>query len=292
MPLLLSILDAGLRLRIDLVLVRSRRAAARDVELLARRHEVRVRRRAAKANRWRPGDRFVLAAPSQRLARSDWGWLPVRPETVPRWHRELVRREWAASGRRQPTGRPPLPAESRDPVRRLASEHPSGGDQRTRGELLELGGDIPATAIRVIPRRRGRPPAPRRAGLSRRAFLRAHAGAVLACDVFAIEAVRLRPLSVCFFVEVHTRRVLVAGRTARPTADRVRQPARDLVRRLGDDGVRPTLLVRDRDATVTRAVDGAFRSEGVRAARTPVRAPRANAHAERWVGTARRECLD
>jgi hypothetical protein len=97
MPLLVSILYAGLRVLIDLLLVRSRRAAARDVELLALRHEVRVLRRAAKANRWRPGDRFVLAALSQRLARSDWGCPPVRPETVLRWHRELVRRKWAAS---------------------------------------------------------------------------------------------------------------------------------------------------------------------------------------------------
>jgi len=291
MPLLFSVLYAGLRVLIDLVLVRSRPAAARDVELLALRHEVRVLRRAAKANRWRPGDRLVLAALSQRLARSDWGRLPVRPETVLRWHRELVRRTWAAFGRRQRTGRPPLPAESRDLVRRLASENPSWGYQRIRGELLKLGCDISATAIRAILQRHGLPPAPRRAGLSWRAFLRAHAGAVLARDFFTIETVRPRTLYVFFFIEVHTRRVIVAGCTVRPTADWVTQQARNLVWRLGDDGVRPTLLVRDRDAKFTRAFD-VFRSEGVRVVRTPFRAPRANAHAERWVGTARRECLD
>src|SRR5262249_49344177 len=139
------------------------------------------------------------------------------------------------------TGRPPLSTEVRDLVRRLALENPSWGDQRIRGELLTLGHDASATAIRI---------------------------------------------------ELHTRRVLVAGCTARPTAAWVTQHARNLVWRLGDDGIRPSLLVRDRDARFTRAFDDVFRSEGMRVVRTPVRAPRANAHAERWVGTLRRECLD
>src|SRR5215211_2960635 len=105
MLLLLSILYAVLRLLIDLALVRSRTATARDIELLALRHEVRAFRRAAKPNRWWPGDRLVLTALSRTLTRSDWGRLPVRPETLLRWHRELVRRRWAAFGRRRRMGR-------------------------------------------------------------------------------------------------------------------------------------------------------------------------------------------
>jgi putative transposase len=93
-------------------------------------------------------------------------------------------------------------------------------------------------------------------------------------------------------VEVHTRRVVVAGCPAWPTGARVAQQARNVVWRLGDDGVRPTLLVHDRDAKFSRAFDDVFRSDGVCPVRTPFRAPRANAHAERWVGTVRRECLD
>jgi transposase InsO family protein len=115
---------------------------------------------------------------------------------------------------------------------------------------------------------------------------------VLACDIFTVETVRLQTLYVLFVIEVHTRRACVAGCTARPTADWVTQQARNLVWRLGDDGIRPTVLFRDRDAKFTRAFDDVFRSGGVRVVRTPVRAPRANAHAERWVGTVRRECLD
>jgi putative transposase len=171
-------------------------------------------------------------------------------------------------------------------------ENPAWGSQRIRGELLKLDHDVSATAIRTILRRHGVPPAPRRAGLSWRAFLRAHTGVVLACDVFTVETVRLQTLPVLFFIDAHTRRVFVAGCTARPTADWVTQQARNLVWRLGDDGVRTTLLVSDRDATFTPRFDDVFRSEGGRMVRTPVRVPRANAYAERWVGTVRRECLD
>jgi hypothetical protein len=128
--------------------------------------------------------------------------------------------------------------------------------------------------------------------LSWSAFLRAHAGAVLECDFFTVETVRLRTLHVLFFLEVHTRRVFVAGCTARPTAAWVTQQARNLCWRLDEAGGRPRVLIRDRDSKFPRAFDDVFRSEGVRVVRAPYRAPRARARAERWVGTARRECLD
>ena len=98
----------------DLVLVRCRFDAARDVELLALRHEVRVLRRTAKRTRWRPGDRLVLAILSRSVPRAAWGLFPVRPEALLRWHRALVRRKWAAFGRRRGPGRPPLSPEVRD----------------------------------------------------------------------------------------------------------------------------------------------------------------------------------
>ena len=84
--------------------------------------------------------------------------------------------------------------------------------------MLKLGHDVSATAVRTTLRRSGVPPAPRRSGLSWRAFLRAHAGAVLECDFLTVETVRLRTLHVLFFIEVRTRRVFVAGCTAHPTA--------------------------------------------------------------------------
>jgi putative transposase len=102
----------------------------------------------------------------------------------------------------------------------------------------------------------------------------------------------LKRLYVLFFIELASRRVHLAGITANPDGAWVAQQARNLLMRFDDKGVRARFLIRDRDSKYTHAFDEVFRSEGVRVIRAPVRAPRARAHAERWVGTLRRECLD
>jgi len=113
---------------------------------------------------------------------------------------------------------------------------------------------------------------------------------VLACDFFTVETVFLKTLYVLFFIELSTRRVHVAGTTSRPDSAWVTQQARNLsiTGSLGDKHI----LLRDRDAKFSGRFDEIFRTEDVRVLKTPIRAPRANAFAERWVGTARRECLD
>jgi putative transposase len=289
--MLLSVLYV-VRLLLDLALLRCRSGAARDLELLALRHEVRVLRRRTKRITWRPGDRLVLSALRRGLPRVNWPAFPVRPETLLRWHRELVRRQWAMFGRRRGPGRPPLSSAYRDLVLLLATEHPRWGYQRPRGELLKLGDRVSGTTIRSLLRRHGVPPAPRRAGLSWRAFLRAHAAGVLAGDFFTVETLGLQTLFVLFFIELQTRRVFVAGCTEHPSAAWVTQQARNLVWHLDEAERRPTLLIRDRDAKFPASFDAVFRAGAVRVVRTPVRAPRANAGAERWVGTVRRDCLD
>jgi hypothetical protein len=283
--MLASILYACLRLLLDLLLVRSRPDLARDVELLVLRHKVRILRRHAKRPRYHPGDRLVLAGLSRLLSRAKWWRFPVRPETLLRCDLELARRKWAALGRRRGPGRPQLPGEVRTLIVRLATENPGWGYRRIRGELLALGHDVSATAIRAVLRRRDIPPAPRRGGLAWPAFLRAQARGVLACDFLTVETVRLQILHVLFFIELGTRRVFLAGCTERPSAAWVAQQARNLAWDLADAGLRPRLLVRDRDAKFPPAFDAVFASEGVRVVRTPVRAPRANAVAELWVGT-------
>jgi hypothetical protein len=105
--LLPSILYALVCLLADLAPVHCRSARARDIELLVLRHEVRVLRRQVKRTASQPGDRFVLAVLARRLPRAAWGVLPVRPETLLRWHRELVR-----------------PNAVRDLIERLAQENP------------------------------------------------------------------------------------------------------------------------------------------------------------------------
>jgi transposase len=165
-----------------LVLIRRGPVSVAEVELLVLRHERRVLRRRAGGAAWRPGDRLGLTALSRCLPSSAWHVFPVHPSTLRRWHRELVRRHWVATGQRRRTGRPPLPAAARELIARLARENPRWGYLRIRGELLKLGHDVSATGIRMTLRRRGIPPAPRRAGLTWPVFLRTQAVGLLACS--------------------------------------------------------------------------------------------------------------
>jgi putative transposase len=99
-------------------------------------------------------------------------------------------------------------------------------------------------------------------------------------------------LYVFFFIELERRRVHIAGVTAHPNGAWATQHARDIVRALAEEGKRPQIVIRDRDVKLTKAFDEFLRTEGISVIRTPVAAPKAKAHAERWVGSARRECLD
>jgi putative transposase len=264
---------------------------SKDVEILVLRHQLNVFRRQAGRLPLRRLDRVFLAAASRVLPRPSWASFMVTPQTLLRWHRELVRRKWTYRRKDRP-GRPPLDPDVRNLILRMGRENSRWGCIRIQGELRKLGIRVSATTIRTLLRRHGLGPPARRSGPTWPEFLRNQAHGILACDFFTVETVWLRTLYVLFFIEVGSRRVHLAGATRNPDAAWVAQQARNLSYELTHRDRPLRFLIRDRDSKYTVSFDEVFRSEGTKVICTPVRAPRANAFAERWVRTVRAECLD
>ena len=287
----LSFLYWSLRRLLELMMLRRRSEREKEIEILLLRHQLRVLERQMARPQLTPSDRALLAAFSRALPRSAWRRSAfVTPATLLRWHRELVARRWTYPHRLP--GRPAKPAEVRELVVRLARENPNWGYRRIQGELVGLGVKLAASTVWSILKEAGIEPAPKRLEPSWAEFLRAQAASILECDFLTVDTLFLKRFYVLFFIELATRRVHVAGITTNPDGRWVSQQARNLLMQLDDDGLRPRFLVRDRDSKFTRDFDEVFRSGGLRGNTAPVRAPKARAHAERWVGSVRRECLD
>jgi putative transposase len=144
------------------------------------RHQLAVFRRQTNRPSLRPADRAFLAALARVLPQWHRHGLLVTPQTLLRWHRELVRRKWAQP--RQRPGRPPVDPQLRQLVRHLARENPRWGYARIAGELLKLGLRVSPSTVRRLLLAAGLEPAPRRSGPNRRDFLRQQAASVIACD--------------------------------------------------------------------------------------------------------------
>ena len=285
-----SLLYLVLRRIFQLIALLGRGERAKEIEILALRHQVAVLRRQVNRPDLNDGDRVLLAALSRLLPRPSWSVFFVTPATLLRWHRNLVARKWAYPRKRP--GRPSTRADVHAAVLRLARENPTWGYQRISGELAGAGIRIPPGTVRDILKRAGVDPAPRRDGPTWGQFLKAQAAGVWACDLFHVDTVFLKRVYILFFIEHASRTVHVMGATAHPTGPWVAQQARNLLMDLGERAEAIKFLIRDRDAKFTGIFDEVFAAAGARVIKTPVRSPRANAIAERWVGSVRRECTD
>jgi putative transposase len=269
---------------------------AKEVEILALRHQIIVlERQLGKARpRFSLADRAFLAALLHRLPRDVLGRfrLLVRPETVLRWHRDLLARRHAARSRPRRPGRPRTVRSIRLLVLRLARENPCWGYRRIHAELLVLGIKVAASTVWEILQQAGIDPAPERTSITWASFLRSQADALLACDFFETVTLAGARLHVLAVIEHTSRRIRVLGATPHPSASWVAQAARKLVMDLEDAGSRARFLIRDRDGKFPCLFEAILADAGIETVLSGVQMPRTNAIMERWVQTCRRELLD
>ena len=218
--------------------------------------------------------------------------LLVTPDTILRWHREIVRRRWAARSIRGKTGRPATRRNIKALVLRLARENPGWGYRRIHGELAGLGVQVAASTVWEILKKAGIDPAPRRNGIAWSLFLRSQAEAILACDFFTAGLLDGTQAYVLAVIEHASRRIRILGVTLHPTGDWTAQQARNLMMDLGEQAYRVKFMVRDRGPDFTAAFDAVLAGAGIRTVPCSVRTPRMNAIIERWIGGCRRELLD
>ena len=205
----------------------------KDAEILALRHQLSVLQRQLGPDRVRftPGDRALLAALLHRLPRDVLKrlHLVVRPDTVLRWHRDVVARRHARRSRPRRPGRPRTVRSIRVLVLRLVRENPGWGYRRVHGELLVLGVKVAASTVWEILHDAGIDPAPERSSTTWAGFLRSQAEALLACDFFETVTLSGARLHVLAVIEHASRRIRILGATAHPTASWAAQAARNLV---------------------------------------------------------------
>jgi transposase InsO family protein len=251
-----------------------------------------------------------LAAKAKKVGRKGLSQIEtlVTPDTLLRWHRQLIARKYDGSKRRRP-GRPRTAVEIRDLVVRMARDNPRWGYTRIRGALGNLGHEIGRNTIKRILLENGFDPV-RRRGMSWKTFLKAHWGAIAATDFFSVASQRSwrcaceAPLHrevitrsvlvryfVLFVIDLKTRKVDIAGILPRPDGAWMSQIARNLTDR--EDGFLKgsCYLIHDRDPLFTASYREVLKTSGVEAVKLPARSPDLNAYAERFVRSIKSECL-
>ena len=266
----------------------------KTAEILILRHQLAVLQRQQPRPKLNWADRALLATLLSVIpkARRHGLQLLVTPDTVLRWHRDIVRRRWAARSMRGTTGRPATRRNIRALVLRLARENPGWGYRRIHGELAGLGVRVSASTVWEILKKAGIDPAPRRSGPAWPLFLRSQAEAILACDFFTADLLDGTQTYVLAVIEHASRRIRVLGVTLHPTGDWTAQQARNPIMDLGEQPHRVKFMIRDRGSNFTAAFDAVLADAGIRIVLCNVQTPRMNAIIERWIGGCRRELLD
>jgi putative transposase len=220
----------------------------RIAEILILRHQLAVlQRRQPCRPKLNWADRALLAILLGAIpkARRQGLRLLVTPDTMLRWHRDIVRRRWAARSMRGKTGRPATRKNIKTLVLRLARENPEWGYRRIHGELAGLGVKIAASSVWEILKKAGIDPAPRRSALTWPQFLRSQAEAILACDFFTADLLDGTQAYVLAVIEHATRRIRIPGVTLHPTGEWTAQQARNLIMDLSEQGHRVKFMIHD-----------------------------------------------
>jgi putative transposase len=219
----------------------------------------------------------------------------VQPKTILTWQRRLENDKWDYSDHRKNNpGRPRLSIDIKQLVCRMARENDWGYD-RIQGELKKLDIEISKTSVANILRRNGLPPSPERKGLSWREFLARHAKVFLCADMFQKEVWTFRGLAtayVFFVIHLQTRKVIWARATFSPTNQWLKQQVRHVLWECQEQCIEPRFFLRDNDQLYPEAMEAILKSSGVETVKTPFQAPNANSHAERYVLSCKRECLN
>ena len=274
----------------------SRRSSAwKDAEILLLPHQVALLERHSAArpkSTWADRALFATLLAVIPRARHAGLRLPVTPATILRWHRDLVKRRWAAKSRPKSPGRPPRHPTITRLVLRMARDNENRGYRRITGELAGLGITVAPSTVWKILKKHGIDPAPRRSGPTWTAFLRSQAEAIIACDFFTVDLLDDTKAHVMAAIEHATRRIHILGATNHPTHAWVTQQTRNLLMDLDESTGRIKFLIRDRDILYPPELEHTLSDAGIRTVRSAVRAPRMNAIMERWIGGCRRELLD
>ena len=257
--------------------------AVLQLELLALRHQLATMKRISPRPSLRPSDRLLWVLLSRLLPNWRDVLVIVKPETVIGWHRKGFRLFWTWKSRRQRGGRPPVPREVRDLIRRMSRENPLWGAPRIHGELLKLGIKVSEATVSKYMSHPPKPPSQ-----TWRTFLRNHANCMASMDFFVLPTATLRLLFVFIVLHHERRRIVHFGVTAQPTAAWVAQQITEAF----PWDTAPRYVIRDRDSVYGAVTRARLKVMDIEEVVTAPRSPWQNPFAERVIGSIRGECLD